>query len=144
MTARKLEEYLLDGARVQRPQNTDCEIGAFEVNECADGINNDSDAFIDGADLGCRDGTSVREDPQCQEGINNDPGQDPDPGLIDFDGGLSALGYVASDPDPQCVGLAWKNKERNGLRPGLLRAGADPARPDVASSYAEAAALAAV
>jgi hypothetical protein len=73
MTARKLEEYLLDGARVQRPQNTDCEIGAFEVNECADGINNDSDAFIDGADLGCRDGTSVREDPQCQEGINNDP-----------------------------------------------------------------------
>ena len=46
-----------------------------------------------------------------QDGINNDPGQDPDPGLIDFDGGLSALGYVASDPDPQCVGLAWKNKE---------------------------------
>ena len=55
-----------------------------------------------------------REDPQCQDGLNNDPGQDPDPGLIDFDGGLSALGYVASDPDPQCVDKPWKNRERAG------------------------------
>ncbi|MBW2372583.1 MAG: hypothetical protein JRF70_08610, partial [Deltaproteobacteria bacterium] len=54
---------------------------------------------------------SLREAPQCQDGINNDPGQDD---FIDFDGGLSALGSVVSDPDPQCVGLAWKNKERTG------------------------------
>jgi hypothetical protein len=103
-----------DQRGVQRPQNTDCDIGAFEVNECADGINNDGDAFTDLDDPGCQDATSVRENPQCQDGINNDPGQDPDPGMIDFDGGLSALGYVASDPDPQCVGLGWKNKERTG------------------------------
>ena len=31
--------------------------------------------------------------------------------MIDFDGGLSALGYVAADPDPQCVGTPWKNNE---------------------------------
>jgi hypothetical protein len=53
----------------------------------------------------------MREDPQCQDGINNDPGQD---AFIDFDGGLSALGSVVSDADPQCVGLAWKNKEKTG------------------------------
>jgi len=122
MTARKLQEYLLDGARVQRPQNTDCDIGAYEVNECADGINNDTDAFTDLDDPGCRDATSVREDPQCQDGINNDPGQDPDPGLIDFDGGLSIFGAGdprITDPDPQCVGLAWKNKEKTGCGLGF-------------------------
>jgi len=35
----------------------------------------------------------------CADGVNNDPLED---GLIDFDGGLSALGYVATAPDPQC------------------------------------------
>jgi hypothetical protein len=44
-------------------------------------------------------------------GINNDPGQD---ALIDFDGGLSARGYLASDPDPQCVDAPWRNKESAG------------------------------
>jgi hypothetical protein len=96
---------------------------------CNDHFDNDGDGRIDfdpvtradapsfnagSGDSACQDATSLREDPQCQDGINNDPGQDPDPGLIDFDGGLSALGYVASDPDPQCVGLPWKNKERTG------------------------------
>jgi len=107
-----------DQRGVPRPQSP-CDIGAYEVTECADGINNDGDAFIDGADPGCRDATSVREDPQCQDGINNDPGQDPDPGLIDFDGGLAALGYMVSDPDPQCVGLAWKDKEKTGCGLGF-------------------------
>jgi len=97
--------------------------------ECNDGLDNDGDGLIDYPnDPGCRDATSVREDPQCQDGLNNDPGQDPDPGLIDFDGGLSALGYVASDPDPQCV-VPWRNKEKTGcglgfelalLLPGLM------------------------
>ena len=101
--------------------------------ECNDGIDNDSDGRIDFdpltaadptglagvGDAGCRDPNWAFEAPQCQDGINNDPGQDPDPGLIDFDGGLSALGYVASDPDPQCVGLAWKNKEKTGCGLGF-------------------------
>ena len=85
---------------------------AIRTPECNDGLDNDGDAFIDAADPGCQDAASVREDPQCQDGINNDPGQDD---LIDFDGGLSALGYVATDPDPQCVGSPWKNKERSGV-----------------------------
>jgi hypothetical protein len=38
--------------------------------------------------------------------------QDPDPGLIDFDGGLSALGYVVSAPDPRCGGVPWRDKEK--------------------------------
>ena len=97
-----------DQRGVARPQGDACDIGAYEVTACADGRNNDGDAFIDAADPGCRDATSVREDPQCQDGINNDPGQDD---LIDFDGGLTALGYVATDPDPQCVGKPWKNNE---------------------------------
>jgi CSLREA domain-containing protein len=101
-----------DQRGVPRPQNANCDIGAFEVNECADGANNDGDAFTDYPDdPGCYDATWLTESPQCQDGINNDPGQD---ALIDFDGGLSVLGYVASDPDPQCVGLPWKNKERTG------------------------------
>jgi hypothetical protein len=108
-----------DQRGVQRPQNTDCDIGSYEVTPCADGINNDTDTFTDLDDPGCQDATSVREDPQCQDGINNDPAQDPDPGLIDFDGGLSALGYVVSDPDPQCVGTPWKNKESAGGPCGL-------------------------
>jgi hypothetical protein len=101
--------YLTEDQRgVVRPQGAGCDIGAYEVTVCSDGIDNDGDAFIDAADPGCRDAASVREDPQCQDGINNDAAQD---NLIDFDGGLSALGYLAADPDPQCVGKPWKNNE---------------------------------
>ena len=69
-----------------------------------------------------------REQTQCQDGVNNDLGQDPNtgPGLIDFDGGASpdfdGNGFVdpefnlaepaVTDPDPQCVGKPWKNQER--------------------------------
>ena len=105
-----------DQRGVARPQRDGCDIGAYEVTACADGIDNDDDAFIDAADPGCQDAASIREDPQCQDGINNDPGQDD---LIDFDGGLSALGYVATDPDPQCVGKPWKNKERRDCGLGV-------------------------
>lgn len=45
--------------------------------------------------------------PAFDDGIDND-GQ---PGT-DFDGGLSALGFAIDSPDPQCVGLPWKNKEQ--------------------------------
>ncbi len=102
-----------DQRGVVRPQGDGCDMGAYEVTACADGIDNDGDAFVDAADPGCRDAASVREDPHCQDGINNDPAQDD---LIDFDGGLSALGYVATDPDPQCVGKPWQNREKRGTR----------------------------
>jgi hypothetical protein len=82
---------------------------------CGDGLDNDGDGLVDfPLDPGCVDASDVIENPQCQDGINNDPGQDPDPGLVDFDGGLSALGYVVGAPDPQCVGMPWRDKERAG------------------------------
>jgi len=91
---------------------------------CDDGLDNDEDGFVDTADPACSSGnpyvpdpTAPREETQCQDGINNDLGQDPNPGLIDFDGGLSVLDYVASDPDPQCIGRPWKNKERKPWSP---------------------------
>jgi hypothetical protein len=34
-------------------------------------------------------------------------------GKIDFDGGLSALGYAAAAPDPQCA-LPWQVSEAAG------------------------------
>jgi hypothetical protein len=80
---------------------------------CDDGLDNDSDGLVDFPDdPGCFNPYWFTENPQCQDGINNDAGQD---SLIDFDGGLSALGYVATAPDPQCVGTPWKNNERCGL-----------------------------
>jgi hypothetical protein len=97
-----------DQRGVPRPQNYRCDSGAYEVTECADGSNNDTDAFMDLDDPGCQDAASVTESPQCQDGINNDPGSD---GLIDFDGGLSALGYIAADPDPECNGSPWRDCE---------------------------------
>jgi cysteine-rich repeat protein len=78
---------------------------------CDNGIDDDGDGRFDyrsdgSGDLGCRDGAWIREDPQCQDGLNND-GQ---PG-IDFDGGASVNGGVPlSTPDPQCT-AAWKNRE---------------------------------
>jgi hypothetical protein len=110
-----------DQRGVARPQGEGCDIGAYEVTACADGLDNDGDGLVDyPEDPGCRDVTSVREDPKCQDGINNDPGQDD---LIDFDGGLSALGYAATEPDPQCVGKPWQNREKTG--PNVCGLGAE-------------------
>jgi hypothetical protein len=78
---------------------------------CDNGLDDDGDGWTDAADPACIHPLSGLEETQCQDGINNDPEQDPDPGLIDFDGGLSALGYVATDPDPQCVDKPWRNNE---------------------------------
>jgi hypothetical protein len=78
--------------------------------DCADGYDDDGDGFADFPDdPGCRDVSSPRENPQCQDGVNND-------GQLgtDFDGGESALGVGQGDPDgadPQCVNKPWKNSE---------------------------------
>ncbi|MFZ1863336.1 MAG: multicopper oxidase domain-containing protein [Polyangiales bacterium] len=94
---------------------------------CDDGIDNDGDGRIDFdiityndpafhaglGDPGCGDANWVSESPQCQDGVDNDPGADPDPGKIDFDGGKSATGRVLSEePDPQCGNRPWWNLER--------------------------------
>jgi hypothetical protein len=83
---------------------------------CDDGADNDSDGFVDysptpgAGDPGCGSPSGAREDPQCQDGLNNDPGQDT---LIDFDGGASAGLPLEqqTDPDPQCAGQPSKNRE---------------------------------
>jgi hypothetical protein len=74
---------------------------------CDDGADNDGDGLVDyPADPGCQLASSARENPQCQDGLNNDN----QPG-IDFDGGASVNGGVPLDvPDPQCTS-AWKNRE---------------------------------
>jgi MYXO-CTERM domain-containing protein len=102
--------------------------------DCDDGFDNDSDDFVDfsptpgAGDPGCFDPSWPLEDPQCQDGINNDPSQDL---LIDFDGGASA-GVPAeqqTDPDPQCVGAPWRDQEAAapvvgcGIGPELLLLG---------------------
>jgi len=84
---------------------------------CGDGLDNDGDGFIDfPGDPGCVNSASPIEDPECQDGVNNDPGQEPDPGLIDWDGGASAGVplHEQTDPDPECMGTPWRNKERQG------------------------------
>jgi hypothetical protein len=75
---------------------------------CSNGLDDDGDGFTDFPDdPGCSGPTSGLENPQCQDGINNDGD-----GLIDFDGGASWNGGVPlTDPDPQCVGRPWRNRE---------------------------------
>jgi hypothetical protein len=98
---------------------------------CDDGADNDSDGRIDfdpvtyanpgdettlpsgTGDPGCKEPSWSTESPQCQDGINNDLGQDPNPGRIDYDAGYSATGSPhPNGPDPQCVGKPWKKSER--------------------------------
>jgi hypothetical protein len=90
---------------------------------CDDGADNDLDGRADyradqngdgisdpPGDIGCQGPNSLRENPQCSDGLNNDPGQD---ALIDWDGGASAGVPPAQQtaPDPQCTGRPWKNSE---------------------------------
>jgi hypothetical protein len=79
--------------------------------ECSDGLDNDADGRVDFPDdPGCFNPSWFTENPLCQDGVNNDAGQD---GLIDFDGGASAglPPEQQTDPDPQCVGTPWQNRE---------------------------------
>jgi len=114
---------------------------------CNDGVDNDGDGrtdfdpatfadplFVAGVgDPACHSPGWLRETVQCQDGLNNDPGQDPAPGLIDFDGGASldldddgfidvafnAAEPAVTTPDPQCAGLPWRNKEKTGCGIGF-------------------------
>jgi cysteine-rich repeat protein len=74
---------------------------------CDDGEDSDGDGFVDVPDdPGCRTPLSLKENPQCQDGLNNDA----KPG-IDFDGGASVNGGVPiAAPDPQC-GAPWRDLE---------------------------------
>jgi hypothetical protein len=96
---------------------------------CDDGADNDADGRSDywappgqsNGDPGCQSPTGLREDPKCQNGINDDGD-----GLVDFDGGQSIHGACAgstcppgvsdpdgngvANPDPHCAN-PWRNKE---------------------------------
>ncbi len=69
-----------------------------EILGCRDGFDNDGDGLRDFPDdPGCPRPGALREDPACQNGLDDD-----EDGHFDFDGGLSALGFLAGDPDPDC------------------------------------------
>ncbi len=101
---------------------------------CDDGLDNDGDGRADfdpvtwadpggvgsfaagSGDPGCRSPGSAREDPQCQNGVDDG---DADPAL-DYDGGASHNGGVAlGTPDPQCAGKPWRNAEGRSSACGL-------------------------
>jgi hypothetical protein len=88
------------------------------VPECGDGIDNDGDGHVDvEEDAGCPTATSDIESPECQDGMDNDGNL-----LVDFDGGVSALGADHPDvtePDPSCSGLGWVRQEGASTSCGL-------------------------
>ena len=77
---------------------------------CSNEFDDDADGFIDFPDdPGCRDATSIKEDPRCQDGRDNDRRRG-----TDFDGGESVRGVGRGDPhgpDPQCLGRPWRDTE---------------------------------
>jgi hypothetical protein len=94
---------------------------------CDDGLDNDGDGHVDAADPVCHDLRWNDETRACQDGLDNDGD-----GLVDFDGGASIYGAGAAEvtnPDPQCLGVAWQTSEHPprrscglgfGLSAGLL------------------------
>jgi hypothetical protein len=62
-------------------------------------------------DPGCKDPSAPRENPKCQNGINDDNQKG-----TDFDGGVSVLGAGNGNPqgaDPECVNKPWKSEEKS-------------------------------
>jgi subtilisin family serine protease len=86
----------------------DSELGAVE---CDDGEDDDGDGFADFPDdPGCASLAADAEQVQCQDGLDNDGD-----GGIDFDGGASLNGGAPiADPDSNCAGTSWKDKEKAG------------------------------
>lgn len=115
-----IQAYLRDGSTaVNSPINFAGVEGSVDASQpCADGVDNDGDGAADHpADPGCGEPSWPTESPECQDGINNDPGQD---ALIDWDGGGSAGLPPAEQtaPDPQC-GSPWQTSERPPKACGL-------------------------
>ncbi len=100
---------------------------------CDDGADNDSDGRFDfdpetfaspgnsstppagSGDPGCQSPSYWTESPCCQDGFHNDGD-----GKMDYDAGYSANGSADSaGPDPQCVGMPWKNREANPASCGI-------------------------
>ena len=75
---------------------------------CDDAVDNDGDGFADfPSDPGCKSVRGTREDPACQNGVDDDQ----QPG-VDFDGGASLNGGVPiAAPDPQCLDTPWRTTE---------------------------------
>jgi hypothetical protein len=70
--------------------------------ECGDGFENDGDGLTDfPADPGCHDAGTAFEDPQCDDGLDNDG-----------DGDRDWDGAGVGDPDVQCAGDGWRNREK--------------------------------
>lgn len=68
-------------------------------------------------DLGCKAPDGPREDPKCQNGLNDDA----KPGT-DFDAGVSVLGAGNGNPqgpDPECVNKPWRADEKPAGSCGL-------------------------
>lgn len=69
---------------------------------CANGRDDDSDGLADfPADPGCQSASSTRENPKCDDDLDNDGD-----GGIDWDGGPRG-----GARDPQCVDRPWRDKE---------------------------------
>ena len=103
------------------PQDPGCSdvLDASELDAslpCDDGADNDGDGYVDfPADPGCADGSYPREDPRCQNGLDDDARDG-----VDFDGGASVNGGVPiADPDPKCFGVAAYHGERIGCGLGF-------------------------
>jgi hypothetical protein len=103
-----LLDYPVDAGCTSEADTSERQAGRI----CDDGLDNDADGWTDYstvaslADPGCRNANAARENPQCQDGVNNDGATG-----IDFDGGASLHGGVPIDvKDPQCATL-WDNKE---------------------------------
>jgi hypothetical protein len=101
-----------DGA-IDHPDDPGCQDGTDLTERspslpCDDGADNDADALSDHrpdgyGDPGCRGALSPRENPECDDDLDNDGKGD-----IDWDGGMTG-----GTPDPQCLGRAWRNIERS-------------------------------
>jgi hypothetical protein len=73
---------------------------AFVPPLCSDGIDNDSDGDIDyPADRGCWNAESDIENPECDDGINNDPGVD---SATDFPADRGCFAAASNDESPVC------------------------------------------
>jgi hypothetical protein len=76
---------------------------------CDDGLDNEFDGLTDLDDPGCRDVFSPKENPQCDDDIDNDGDL-----TVDWDGGQFGL-----TPDEFCAGRPWSDREKPVTRCGL-------------------------